>query len=79
MLALERREAVVVIDDALARRVAETLDLQFTGTLGLILDAKRSALISQIAPLLDRLDNLRFHLDPRTRKAVLKLAGESAK
>jgi predicted nucleic acid-binding protein len=37
MLALELREVVVVLDDALARRVAETLGLPLTGTLGLLL------------------------------------------
>jgi len=40
MLALESPEAVAVLDDALARRVAETLGLRLTGTLGLLLDAK---------------------------------------
>lgn len=35
-LALESRDAFVVLDDALARRVAETLGLKITGTLGLL-------------------------------------------
>ena len=76
MLALESRDAVVVLDDALARQVAEMLDLQLTGTLGLLLDAKRANLVSAVAPLLDRLQDLRFRLAPHTRAAVLKLAGE---
>lgn len=76
MLALELREAVAVLDDALARRVAEALDLRFIGTLGLLLDAKRAGLITEVGPLLDRLQALRFRLAPHTRTAVLKLAGE---
>ena len=76
MLALELREAVVVLDDALARRVAETLGLNVTGTLGLLLDAKRAGLITAVGPLLDQLEALRFRLAPHTRTAVLKLAGE---
>lgn len=76
MLALELREAVVVLDDALARRVAETLGLRLTGTLGLLLDAKRAGLVTEIGPLLDQLQALRFHLAPHTRAAVLRLAGE---
>lgn len=76
MLALELREAVVVLDDALARRVAETLGLNVTGTLGLLLDAKRASLIRAVGPLLDQLEALRFRLAPHTRAAVLKLAGE---
>jgi len=76
MLALEMREAVVVLDDDLARRVAETLGLRLTGTLGLLLDAKKAGLIPAIAPLLDQLQTLRFRVAPHTRVAVLKLTGE---
>lgn len=76
MLALESREAVVVLDDALARQVAETLDLRLTGTLGLLLDAKQAGLVPRVGPMLDQLQVLRFRLAPHTRAAVLKLAGE---
>jgi predicted nucleic acid-binding protein len=76
MLALESRDAIVVLDDALARQVAEMLDIRLTGTLGLLLDAKRANLVPTVAPLLDRLQDLRFRLAPHTRAAVLKLAGE---
>ncbi|MGQ9556071.1 MAG: DUF3368 domain-containing protein [Anaerolineae bacterium] len=76
MLALECRDAIVVLDDGLARRVAETLGLRLTGTLGLLLAAKRTGFVPAIAPLLDQLQALRFHLAPHTRAAVLKLAGE---
>lgn len=77
MLALELRDAVVILDDGLARRVAETLHLRLTGTLGLLLDAKRAGLLPAVAPVLDQLQALRFRLAPFTRAAVLKLAGES--
>lgn len=76
MLALESPGAVVIIDDALARRMAETLGIKFTGTLGVLLDAKRAGHLSAIAPLLDQLQDLQFRLAPHTRAAVLKRAGE---
>jgi predicted nucleic acid-binding protein len=78
MLALEAPEAVAVLDDALARQVAEALHLKLTGTLGLLIDAKRAGLISAVGPLLDQLQALRFHLAMHTRIAVLKLVGEEA-
>lgn len=78
MLALEKRDRVVVLDDALARRVAETLGLQLTGTLGLLLDAKKSGLITAVEPYLDQLGALRFRLSRETRVAILKIAGEEA-
>jgi predicted nucleic acid-binding protein len=76
MLALESPQAVVVLDDALARQVAATLGLSFTGTLGLLLDAKKANLIPLVRPVLDQLQALRFRLAPHTRAAILKLAGE---
>jgi len=76
MLALESRDAVVVMDDALGRRVAVMLGLRLTGTLGVLLDAKRAGLIPAVGPVLDQLQALRFRLASHTRTAVLALAGE---
>lgn len=75
-LALESPGSVVVLDDALARRVAESLNLPFTGTLGLLLDVKRAGIITAVNPSIDLLQTLGFRLAPQTPTAVLKLAGE---
>jgi len=75
-LALESGDAIVIIDDALARQVAETLGIRLIGTLGVLLDAKRAGLVPAVAPLLDQLQALRFRLASHTRAAVLELAGE---
>lgn len=76
MLALEVPESIVLLDDGLARRVAEILEIRFTGTLGLLLDAKQKGLIPALLPLLDQLQTLRFRLSPQARSTVLELAGE---
>ena len=75
-LALEYREAVVVRDDRVARNVARTLGLRMTGTLSLLLDAKRAGRIERVTPLLNELESLGFRLADHTRAAVMKLAGE---
>jgi len=77
MLALESPGSIVLLDDALARRVAETLKISFMGTLGLLLDAKKAGLIPALRPQLDQLQALRFRLAARTRLTILKLAGEN--
>ena len=64
------------VDDFLARRTAEALYIPLSGTLGVLLAAKRAGLIGEIAPLLDNLQNPRFWVSPVTLTAVLKLAGE---
>ena len=76
MLAMELSDAVVIMDDALARKNAEFLGIRVTGTLGLLLDAKRAGLIDELLPILAQLQALNFRLAPHTREAVLKMAGE---
>lgn len=76
-LAKERPEAVAVLDDRRARQAAEALGLRLTGTLGLLLDLKSAGHVAAVAPLLDRLEMLGFHLADRTRQAVLRQAGEA--
>lgn len=76
MLALEFPNSVAVLDDALARRMAEALEIRFTGTLGLLLDAKQAGLVPTVRPLLDQLQALRFRFSPQTRSTILELAEE---
>lgn len=75
-LASETKDAEVLLDDRAARVVAETLGIRLRGTLGVLLDAKRAALIPSILPVLDQLRALGFHLHPKTRAEILKRAGE---
>lgn len=77
LLALEIPGSVVLLDDALARRVAIAKGIPIKGTLGLLLDAKRIGHLATVEPSLDRLQGLGFRLAQQTREAVLKLAGES--
>ena len=76
-LALESTDAIVILDDALARQMATTLAIRFRGSLGLLLDAKQAGLVAAITPLLDQLQALGFHLSAETRKLILDLASES--
>lgn len=76
-LALESDDALVILDDSLARRFAQRLRLASTGTLGLLLKAKQTGRIESIKPQLVRLELLGFRLDASTRASVLRLAGES--
>ena len=76
-LALETPDSVCILDDALARRIAGALQIRFTGTLGVLIDAKRARLIPAVRPHLDQLQRLGFRVAAHTRTAVLKIAGES--
>jgi len=76
MLALELEGVIAVLDDRLAREIAKTLELKYTGTLGILLDAKRTGYITEVSPLLDQLEALRFRIAPSTRQLILELADE---
>lgn len=75
-LAVTIPDALVILDDALARNYAQQLSIQITGTLGVLLKGKQLGHVDEIAPLLDKLDTLNFRLAPATRSTVLKLASE---
>ena len=71
------RNALLILDDGLARRHARLIGVKLTGTLGVLLKAKTDGHIPQIAPLVAKLTELGVHLSEQTRDAVLKLANEA--
>jgi predicted nucleic acid-binding protein len=75
-VAMETPGSIAVLDEGPARRVAAQLGIAFTGTLGLLLDAKRRGLIPAVAPVLVELDRHGFRMSPRIRETILKAAGE---
>ena len=77
-LALATPDALVILDDLLARRHADALGIRYTGTLGVLLRAKASGLIPAVGPVLTALATCGFRLSPDTRDAVLRRAGEPA-
>lgn len=77
MLAAECDEVVVVLDDGLARRVADRLNIPVIGTLGLLINAKHAGLVPTVREHIDRLQVKGFRVSSLTRAAVLGLAGEA--
>ena len=76
-LGLETQDALLLLDDRDARRYARSLELEISGTLGILLLAKERGILDAIRPVLDRLQALRFRLNARTCQMVLKQAGET--
>jgi len=76
-LALERPDGVAVLDDSKARQVAARMGIPFTGTLGLLLDAKQAGLIPLVAPHIIELCKHNVFVSPRARDSVLRKASES--
>jgi len=75
-LALEKPDSLVILDERIARRIAELRGIKFTGTVGVLLKAKEREYITSISPLLDKLLKLGFRISNRVKDNILKLAGE---
>lgn len=75
-LGLENPERIVILDDGLARRIAQTAGLEVWGTLKVLLEAKNQGLTQKIAPLIDQMIEAGMWLSRDIRHRILKLAGE---
>lgn len=76
-LAQERNADLVVLDERLGRRHARRLGLPLTGTLGVLLRAKRDGHIPAVRPLVQQLQRGGIHLNARLITRILELAGET--
>lgn len=76
-LAARSPDSLAILDDRLARHYAKLLDIQLTGTLGVLLRAKAAGHLDLVGPTVKRLEELGFRLDASTRLSVLELAGEA--
>jgi hypothetical protein len=67
---------LVLIDEYWARKIAEYKGLKYTGTLGVLLKAKRKGLIKELKSLLNELVNRGFWISTELYHAVLNEAEE---
>ena len=75
-LATYHPTALVILDDKLARQIAEMQRFRFTGTVGVLLRAKEKGFITALKPSIEKLLSLNFRLKPDLVKAILELAKE---
>lgn len=67
---------LVIIDDNSAKKTAKYLGLTVTGSLGVILKAKKQGLITSVIPLLNQLIQNGFYISPEVFEFVKDEAGE---
>jgi predicted nucleic acid-binding protein len=75
-LALETSENTLIIDDYKARKVAEQLGLNFTGTIGVIIKAKHLGIIDSIKPYIERIRETNFRISTELEIKALQEANE---
>jgi predicted nucleic acid-binding protein len=75
-LAAENQPSLLIIDDLKGRKLAQKLNLTITGTLGLILSAKKEGALPQVKPIFEKIQATNFRIAPGLLENILKQAGE---
>lgn len=75
-LAFEIENSVLILDDRKARRFANTLGLNFTGTLGVLVKAKQLGKVSSLRLILEKLQETDFRISQEIISKILMEAGE---
>lgn len=76
-LGLQSPNSLLIFDDQLARRIAHLYHLKHTGTLGILVKAKKQGYIQEIKPIIHLLKQSGMWLSDQIIHDVLKAAGES--
>jgi predicted nucleic acid-binding protein len=74
--AFENPGCTIILDDRLARRLAKSLGFKVTGTLGVIVKAKKLGLIASVKPILAKIAETDFRITPELVSKILDLTGE---
>ncbi len=75
-LALETPNCTVILDDFKARKIASYLELNYTGTIGIIIKAKLNGIIPSIKPIIEKIKHTNFHISKELEVQALIEAKE---
>lgn len=75
-LAIEKGNCLLILDDFKARKLASKLNLQYTGSLGVLLKAKESGIIPELRSVLLKIQNTNFRFSEKVLNEILQMAGE---
>jgi len=65
-----------LIDERKGRQIAQNMGIRITGTLGILLQAKKLGLIENIKPLLDKLITENIRISEPLYNSILEQASE---
>lgn len=75
-LSLETDQSILIVDDLKGRKVAERLQLKYSGTLGLLLRAKQTGVLTVLRPVLAKMRETNFRFSESLLEYLLEQAGE---
>ena len=71
-LAVETDDIVIILDDLKARKLAQKLNLKITGTIGVLVKARKRNIITSTQEVLNKLRNEGFRISHEIEKEFLK-------
>ena len=71
-LAVEVDNNITILDDLKARKIAKKLNIKMTGTLGVIINAKKKNIISSTKEVLNKLKDAGFRISKEIENEILK-------
>ena len=77
ILAQEQEADLIILDDNAAKKTAKYLGLTVTGTLGVLVKAKRQGIIEEVRPILSEMRQNGFYISRDVERMVLNQAGEA--
>ncbi len=77
ILAKEMNADLLILDEKLGRQYAQKLNIELTGTIGILLKAKEKGFINSVENLLNSLVEKGIWLNPKLIEKALKLANEN--
>ena len=76
ILAQEQNADLVILDDNAAKKTAKYLGLTVTGTLGVLIKAKRQGIITEVRPIVSEMRQKGFYVSKVVERMVLEQVGE---
>lgn len=70
-LCLEQDNALLIIDERKGRKIAKDLGIHIIGTIGIILLAEKSGIITHLEDIIEQLENTDFRISPVLKAEML--------
>ncbi|WP_161890368.1 DUF3368 domain-containing protein [Pontibacter russatus] len=67
---------LVALDDLKARKVAKSLHLRITGSLGILVKARQQGYITKLLPVLNQVQQTDFRISENIARKILYMVGE---
>jgi len=78
-LAIDKTSIYLILDDLKARKIAAVYKISFTGTIGILIAAKKLGYIHSVKQILEKINSTNFRISLEIQLKALKLAGEDLK